>query len=144
MHPALVHCDDAGHGATNVLIENDVRRFVLTSIPSVPYLEALLLFHAEPVVEREAAGVARALYLQESAAAELLMALQAAGFLQKTGPADAVHRYRYAPSDGAVTITVTRLAQAYVSDLIGITNLIHDATHKNAHHFADAFKLRKD
>ncbi|MEJ7688484.1 MAG: hybrid sensor histidine kinase/response regulator, partial [Variovorax sp.] len=48
VHPALVHCDHAGHGAPDVLIANDVRRFVLTSIPSVPYREALLLFNASP------------------------------------------------------------------------------------------------
>ncbi|MEJ7688483.1 MAG: hypothetical protein WKG52_16710 [Variovorax sp.] len=43
-----------------------------------------------------------------------------------------------------MTSIVAQMAQAYASNLIGITNLIHDATHKNAHRFADAFKLRKD
>ncbi len=144
MHPALVDRDGAGNGASEVLIPNDVRRFVLTSIPSVPYLEALLLFDAEPEVEREAADVAGALYLQAHAAAELLTALRAAGFLQVVKPTETVPRYRYAPSGPAVTKTVARLAQAYASDLIGITNMIHDGTHKNAQRFADAFKLRKD
>ena len=32
----------------NFSIPEDVRRFVLTSIPSVPFLEALLLMRANP------------------------------------------------------------------------------------------------
>ena len=41
----------------------DVRRFVLTSIPSVPYLEALLLLRAEPQHAWTAGDLARRLKL---------------------------------------------------------------------------------
>jgi hypothetical protein len=123
-------------------IPDDVRRFVLTSIPSVPYLEAALLFHDAPPVERSAAEVARSLYMNERAATDLLEALVAAGLLATSDGGAGC--YRYAPADDALNEALGRLAAVYASNLVGVTNLIHDATQKSAQRFADAFKLRKD
>jgi len=36
------------------------------------------------------------------------------------------------------------LVFTYGSDVIGVTNLIHEQTAKNAQRFADAFRLRKE
>lgn len=121
-------------------LSEDVRRFVLTSVPSVPYLEAALLFHASPGQTLEAADVARRLYLRERSADELLSSLCQAGVLAEDGE----RGYRYAPRDDALVASLDALARAYAGDLIAVTNLIHDATQKSAHRFADAFKLRKD
>jgi hypothetical protein len=123
-------------------LPDDVRRFILTSIPSVPYLEAALLLQRDPAARRTAAEVARALYLQERTAADLLAALSAAGVVAVD--ADGPPRYSYAPRDEALATAMARLAEAYANDLVGVARLIHDATHKNAQRFADAFKLRKD
>jgi hypothetical protein len=125
-----------------VVITEDIRRFVLTSIPSIPYLEAALLFHGSPEVERTCAEVARALYLPEAKVRELLEALCHAGVLALV-PGDAP-RYRYAPCDATLADSLQKLAKAYAADMIGVTHLIHDTTGKNAHRFADAFRLRKD
>ena len=119
-------------------LPDDVARFVLTSVPSVPYLEALLLFHREPAAQRLPADVARALYLPERAAAELLQALCKAGMLACEG-----ERYWYAP-DEALAPSVARLEQAYREQLVAVTHLIHNATQKSAMRFAEAFKWRKD
>jgi len=124
------------------LISDEVRRFVLTSIPSVPYLEAALLFRAQSGPERTPLEVARALYLDERSVADLLEALCAGGILQRA-PADEP-RYRYAPRDDALARALDQLAVAYADDLVGVTNLIHDATQKKALRFANAFRLRKD
>ena len=118
-------------------IPDDVTRFVLTSVPSVPHLEAMLLFHREPAVRRTVAEVARALYLQDRAVAELLQSLCSARIL-----ACEDERYWYAP-DETLVASVERLEQAYRENLVGVTNLIHDATQKSAMRFADAFKWRK-
>ena len=123
-------------------IPDDVRRFILTSIPSVPYLEAALLFRGQPSEQRSARDLARALYLPERAGAELLARLCAAGILQCTPDEPAL--YRYEPGDPTLARALDQLAAAYADDLVGVTNLIHDATRKNATRFADAFKLRKD
>ena len=120
-----------------------VRRFVLTSIPSVPYLEAALLLRDRPEARLSVSDVARGLYLQERAVAGLLDALVAAGVVQRDAAADGA-RYRYAPRDAALQEALDGLAAAYASDLVGITTLIHDATQKSAQRFADAFRIRKD
>lgn len=120
-------------------IPDDVRRFVLTSVPSVPYLEAALLFHRERATAKTPAEVARALYIQQRAAEELLLALQAAGIVAADGEG-----FRFQPSTDALGEALDSLSRAYASNLIEITNLIHNVTQKNAQRFADAFKLRKD
>ena len=123
-------------------IPDDTRRFVLTSIPSVPYLEAALLLHGQPGEERSAAEVAARLYVAERNAAELLKALCAAGILQCSDTPEP--RYRYSPKDASLADAMDALAKAYAENLVGVTTLIHDATQKSAQRFADAFRLRKD
>ena len=122
-------------------IPDDVRRFILTSIPSVPFLEAALLLrtcNAELTGEE----VARALYISAHNALDLLDSLCAAGFVCVV--LGEPQRYRYAPRDEPMSSAFDRLADTYAVELVGVANLIHDSTHKNAQHFADAFRLRKD
>ncbi|NML16062.1 hypothetical protein [Azohydromonas caseinilytica] len=122
-------------------LPDDLRRFILTSVPSVPFLEALLLFHAQPERALTVDEVARALYVPEATAAGIVQALQDV-HLVAPDPADA-QRLLYRPEDETLAALVDRLAAAYRADLIGITKLIHDRVQKNATRFADAFRLRK-
>jgi hypothetical protein len=122
-------------------IPDDVRRFVMTSVPSVPYLEAMLLFHSASELERNRAEVASLLYLNEQVAGGLLEALCSAGVIVPAGRGDG--RFRYAPGEAAQA-AIDRLALAYAGNLVGVTNLIHDRTQRSAQRFADAFKLRED
>jgi hypothetical protein len=39
---------------------------------------------------------------------------------------------------------IDQLAAAYSNHLLEVTHLIHSKTDRKAHHFAEAFKLRKD
>jgi hypothetical protein len=123
-------------------IPEDVRRFILTSIPSVPYLEALLLLCNEPAQPWDSQKVAQRLYISEKAAGELLSDLYAAGVVVVTE-----HKapfYRHHPSSGELQQMINQLAEAYAKNLVEVTNLIHSKTGKKAQHFADAFKWRKD
>lgn len=124
------------------MIPEDVRRFLLTAIPSIPYLEAMLLFHRSPEVDRSVSDVAQWLYLSERRAVELLESLREAGVL--AFDAAGTSRYRYAPRDDALARAIDALSQVYAADIVGVTRLIHDTTGKHAQLFADAFKLRKD
>lgn len=126
----------------HVVIPEHIQRFVLTSIPSVPYLEAALLFLRSAQLERNRVDLSRALYLPEAKAAELLDALCRAGILEACPGAE--ERYRYAPRDPALASALEQLAQVYATDMIGVTHLIHDSTQKTARRFADAFRLRRD
>lgn len=118
-------------------IPDDVRRFVLTSVPSVPYLEAALLFQREPDLARSTEDTARALYIAPRAAGELLAQLCDSGVLRDEGG-----RFLYAPA-ADLEEALNRLARCYASDLIGVTKLIHDMTQQHAQRFADAFKWRR-
>lgn len=123
------------------MIPDDIRRFVLTSIPSIPYLEAALTLRRDPGTPWDAFGMARVLYLPPPRAAELLRDLTGAGVAQ-FDPQD--QTYRYAPRDEPLAAMLDRLAELYRNDIIGITQLVHDATQRSAHRFASAFNIRKD
>jgi hypothetical protein len=123
-------------------IPDDVQRFILVSIPSVPYLEALLLLRAEPDATWDAPGLARRLYVGERPAGDLLSALHAAGLLFRA-PAE-TPAYRYHPQSTELAAMIDRLADSYANNLVAVTRLIHSSTSRKAHHFAEAFKWRKD
>ncbi|WP_298232479.1 hypothetical protein [uncultured Azohydromonas sp.] len=122
-------------------LPDDLRRFILTSVPSVPFLEALLLLRGRPDHAWSVAEVARALYVPEATAAGVVQALRDVGLVEPDA-ADA-QLLHYGPRDAALAAMVDRLAEAYRVDLIGVTKLIHDRVQKNATRFADAFRLRK-
>ena len=121
-------------------IPEDLRRFVLTSVPAVPFVEALLVF-------REAAGVpvtiellARRLYMGEREAAAIVEQLRAAHIIEPVS-GGAGHRYDPAPE---LAEMLEKLVSFYRSHLLEVTNLIHSRAPRMAHQFADAFRLRKD
>jgi hypothetical protein len=121
------------------VIDEDVRRFILTSIPSIPHLEALLLVRREPHAEWDEGTLGRRLYIGEKTAHSVLADLAEAGFVASLQEGTAVFRYRPA-HDGQAQI-VDKVADAYAHDLIEVTNLIHG---RSALLFADAFRIRRD
>jgi hypothetical protein len=127
---------NSGHG-----IPDDIGRFILTSIPSVPYLEAMLLLRREHAVEWTSSQLAERLYLPEAQAIELLHNLEAAGIAARLGGEGA--SFQYAPSPELAQI-LDRVAQCYATNLRPVTNLIHSRVDRRAYQFADAFRLRKD
>jgi hypothetical protein len=121
-------------------VPEDLRRFILTSIASVPSLEALLLLREDAQHDWKIQEVARRLYLTEGAARDLLNGLCEAG-MAVACEADA---FRFMPSTEELRELIDRLAAAYARDLIGVSNMIHSRMGKSAQVFADAFKLRKE
>ena len=118
----------------------DVRRFILTSIPSVPFLEAVLLLRAEPATAWGVAELARRLYVPERTATELLQLLTSSGVAAPVGETGTA---RYAPAPELREL-LDRLAQSYSTDLVAITDLIHSRIDRRAQRFADAFRFRKE
>lgn len=115
----------------------EVRRFILTSVPSVPYLEAVLLLRAEPDKDWDAAQLARRLYVPDRAGAELVEQLRASGIAAGEGAV------RYAPAAPLAQL-LDRVAHAYAANLVAVTDLIHSRIDRRAQQFADAFRFRKD
>lgn len=112
---------------------------MLTCIPSIPMMEAALLFHEAQDVRRSVADVASCLYLPEHAALGILQGLCKMGLIEARQG-----WFSYAPRDETVARLVGQAARAYRENLIDMTRLIHDQTSRNATRFADAFKIRKD
>ena len=121
-------------------IPDEVRRFILTSIPSVPYLEALLLLRAEPARPWDAQRLAGRLYIGEGQALELLQAMLAAGVTAR--PDDT--SFTYGPAHEGLRTLIDQLADSYARDLVGVTGLIHSRLDKRAQQFADAFRWKKE
>ncbi len=123
-------------------IPDDVKRFILTSIPSVPYLETLLLLRNNANRAWSSADVARRIYISEKAAHALLQEMRSSGFIESdsTDP----EQCRYAPMNEDLRDMIDRLAQSYSKNLVDVTELIHSKINKRAKQFADAFIWRKD
>lgn len=123
-------------------IPDDIGRFILTSIPSVPYLEALLLLRRESTMGWTSSQLARRLYLPDAQTAELLHNLEAAGIAARNGTeADLCYQYQPAPE---LAQMLDQVAQCYSTRLRAVTDLIHSRVDRRAYQFADAFRLRKD
>lgn len=125
-------------------VPEDLRRFVLSSIPSVPFLEALLLMRANPAQAWTGTALAGRLYVRDRVADTLLAELHAAGMIGRTSTPDAPAAYRYQPLDPAMSARIDRLADLYSTHLVEVTLLIHSSIDRKAQQFANAFTWRKD
>lgn len=125
-------------------IPEEIRRFVLTSIPSVPYLEAVLLLRDGADRSWSAADVARRLYVSEALAELLLQDMSQADVAVMNKDEKGSCCYCYMPGSPELEELVYRLAETYARNLVGITSLIHSKLDRKAQFFADAFKWRKD
>lgn len=124
-------------------IPEDLRRFVLSAIPSVPFLEALLLLRGDTGCVWDGAGVAARLYVRERAAAVLLEQLCQAGMAEHYA-ADGAPAWRYRPASAATRALIDRLAELYARQLVQVTTLIHARLDRKAQQFANAFTWRKE
>ena len=120
-------------------VPDEVRRFILTSIPCVPYLEALLLLRAEARAW-DSHNVAGRLYIAEAEALELLREMQQRGVAQCDGHG----RFIFRPQAPELARVIEELASTYAHDLVGVTDIIHSRLGKRAHQFADGFRWKKD
>jgi len=123
-------------------LTDEVRRFILTSVPSIPYLEAVLLLRTGPGAGWDVHRVARRLYVSEKQAGELLQGLAAAGIARADEAASGLYHYR--PATPELGERIEALAEAYATNLVAVTDLVHSRIDKRAQQFADAFRLRKD
>ena len=119
-------------------IPDDVRRFVLSSVPSVPFLEAMLLMRAHPDACWEPAGLSRRRDVAPGLGEVLSGQLSESAFAVAGKNAGT-----WCWNDGnAMAATIGELAEVYAENVVGVTELIHSRQHR-AQQFADAFRLRK-
>ncbi|MES2264104.1 MAG: hypothetical protein V4724_36790 [Pseudomonadota bacterium] len=123
-------------------IPDDVQRFILLTIPSVPYLEALLLMRGDTSLAWDAAQVAQRLYLSETVARGLLANLVRDGVIQQDK--NLPDRFRFGPQSVQQGAMIEQLAVIYSRNLIGVSTLIHSKINRKAQQFADAFVWKKE
>ncbi|MDE2223043.1 MAG: hypothetical protein KGK03_08240 [Candidatus Omnitrophica bacterium] len=117
------------------MISESIRRFILTSIESVPHLEAILLMHQKPQKGWDAKTIAQSLFINEKNAEKVLTDLCASKIIDQQGTS-----YVYAPSITGLKEKIDALADVYSKNLIEVTNLIHSKTDKQAQQFGEGFK----
>jgi hypothetical protein len=122
-------------------IPDGVRRFLLTSIPTVPHLETLLLLWREPGDGWAADDIARRLYIPAAQAQALADELCQAELLACDGDP---RRYRCRREPPALQALFAELDHVYARQLRAVTALIHSHVDRKASRFADAFSLRKE
>lgn len=123
-------------------IPEDLRRFILTTIPSVPFVEAMLIYMAAHGAAVETTLLAQRLYVSARSAEDIARQLRDARMIEQV-PGEA-GQHRFAPQTGELAAYLGQLAMFYRTNLVDVTDLIHSRTARRAQQFADAFKLRKD
>ncbi|HXH83546.1 MAG TPA: hypothetical protein VNN07_11535 [Candidatus Tectomicrobia bacterium] len=121
-------------------IPDDVRRFVVEYIDSVPALEALLLMRKSPCRRWTAAMLAAELYMEPQHVKPILADLSGRGLCGTEEGVDAVYFWR--PATPALDEALGRLADVYARYLVPVTNLIHSKPRPSVRQFSDAFRLR--
>lgn len=121
-------------------IPDDVQRFILEHIDSVPALEALLIMKRDPDKQWTAAAMAAELYMDRRTVAPFLADLSARGLCGALHREEAVYFWR--PASPALAESLERLAEVYAKHLVPVTNLIHSKPRPSVRGFSDAFRLR--
>ena len=120
-------------------LPEDLIRFINTSIPGIPFLEALLLLKTEPEKSWDVESVCNRLYLPTTMVTNLLESLCAAGMATED-----ISHFRYQPRSDELRDLIDRLSESYQNNLVEVTGIIHSSTGNKAQIFADAFKWKRD
>ena len=118
----------------------DVRRFLLHAVPSVPHLEALLLLRGEPDRSYPRETLAALLYLSPQKVEAIADELVRLGLAGPSG-SDA---WIYRPESDEKRQTVDRLAEYYRLNVVRVSQLLHAKPDRHVLEFSDVFRLRKD
>ena len=121
-------------------IPDRVRRFVLTSIPSVPHLETLMLLWREQERAFPVEEIASRLYVSVNVARALTEELTQAELL--ASEPDGVH-YRVRTEPAQLRELLDELDRTYARHVRAVAELIHSNLGRKASSFANAFYWRK-
>jgi hypothetical protein len=118
----------------------ELDQFIERYVGSVEQLEILCLLCGHPEKAWSVQEVFRAIQSSESSVAARLDKFVADGILAL----DSQGLYRYGPQKPEISRIVPALAKAYQQRRVAIVEMIYQRPKERLHHFANAFKLRKD
>lgn len=122
-------------------IPPEIRRFILTSISSVPHIEALMLLRTNAPTQWIPSTLAKRLYVTTDVAKSVLSDLCNGGMLKCNAEKSL---YYFDPDAIELSDLITRLAEIYSTQLVEVTLLIHSTIDRKAQQFANAFTFRRD
>jgi hypothetical protein len=120
---------------------DEVRRFVLISIPTVPHLETLLLLWRSQDTDWTAEDISRRLFVTAAQASAVAEELCEADLLECAG---APVRYRCRREPPSLRSLLAEVDEAYSRHLRRVTELIHSNVDRKAARFAQAFTWDKE
>jgi hypothetical protein len=124
------------------LTEQEVLRFILDRIDSVPHLEALLLlWESRPKVWTEE-ELARRLYVKTDVARTLLQDLVRQSLIVNV-PGDA-NLYAYESTSAELDSLVSAVEAKYRVEIVAISTMIHRKASSAVRGFAEAFRFTKE
>ncbi|MGH9648789.1 MAG: hypothetical protein ACRD4E_18460 [Bryobacteraceae bacterium] len=119
----------------------EVDRFILTSIDSVPHLEALLLLWQNPSQQWTIEGVAKRLWIDHEATRSLLNDLARNQFLSVIVGEQEQYAFRADPGNDRI---LRGVAEIYRQEMIRISTMIHAKPSSAVRAFARAFRFTKE
>ena len=125
------------------LIPVELRSFLLR-LPSIPYLEAIVLIHQSPNEIWNCEVLATRLYVPERIVLRIMSDLCSSGICRRAN--DYTDQFLYQPESEKLNILISNLVDYYAKNLIEVTNLIHatNNSHEKAQEFANAFIWKKE
>jgi hypothetical protein len=123
-------------------LPEDVLRFLLDRIESVPHLEVLLLLWQNPQTLWSLEQIAMRVYVTPGTAAGLVSDLASAGMI--AADAGTPESYRYDPAWDQGGLLMPRVAATYSRHLVRVAQLIHSKASPGVREFARAFQFKKD
>jgi len=122
-------------------ISDEVVRFIVDKIDSVPHLEALLLLFDSAPKGWSAAEVAARVYIPEERARALLQDLVRQRLVAPHAEGD--ERYHYDSAWDASGSTMQKVAATYRRHVVRVANLVHSKASPAVRDFARAFQFKK-
>lgn len=120
------------------MISTEVERFLLDSIGTVPHLEALLLIYQSPASVWTAAQLAARIYVSEKQATSILEDLARRALIARVEHSG----YQFISRSPAQVQLFDQVVQAYRTELLAVTRLIHSNASSSVRDFARAFRLK--
>jgi hypothetical protein len=124
------------------ITDEEVYRFILLQIDTVPHLEALLILWRKRPQAFSEQELAEQLFVDTGVVREITKALIRADLVRAT---DSIPpHYSYASKSERSDALMEALASLYSRELVNISKLIHSKAPSAARDFARAFKFTKD
>jgi hypothetical protein len=123
-------------------LPEEVRRLLCDRLDTIAQLEVLLLFHRTAPREWDARALSRELRIERRWAAEQLVLLQRAGFLEECDAGS--ERFHFRPATLDLGKAVESLAASYADRRVSVVALLYSKPAAPMRLFADAFRIRKE